>query len=132
MRRREQALALEKRFREAALLKERADGLQARLALQALGDRQRDEVQQFEDRRQQGLAFIDAERRKARWRIERLMGRADGAERSAQSRRAYLSGWRERAFRNFDGLALRRYCAERRSKTAAAPARGRSGRLSAL
>jgi hypothetical protein len=125
MRKREQTLAVSKHFREAAEMKERADALQLKLAMQTLIDRQRDEIQEFEERKQQGFAFIESERAKARRRLPRLADRADRPRRRDTPRKTFGSGWRERVFGNFDGLALRRYCAEKRAKTAIAPVRGR-------
>jgi hypothetical protein len=129
MRKREQTLAVSKRFREAADVKERADALQLKLAVQTLMDRQRDEIQEFEDRKQQGFAFIESERAKARRRLLRLAERTEkrqaGARKRSGPRKTYGTGWRERVFKNFDGLALRRYCAEKRARTSVAPVRGR-------
>jgi hypothetical protein len=131
MRKREQGLALAKRFKEAAEMKEQADALQMKLAMDTLLERQRDEMQEFEERKRQGFAFIEGERAKGK---RRLMKMAERMERKGKVRRirngprkTYLTGWKERAFKNFDGLALRRYCAEKRAKTAIAPVRSRWG-----
>jgi hypothetical protein len=77
MRKREQILALSKRFKEAAEMKERGDALQLKLALQALGEHQRDEIQVLGERRQQGIAFIEVERGKTATRLNRLIAHAE-------------------------------------------------------
>jgi hypothetical protein len=130
LRRREKALALEKRFREARDVKDRADDLQMRVAMAALLDRQRDDLRAFDEHHQQAMAFIDGERRKSRRRV--LMGIAniergtpDRAKRLRGSGPAQTCAWKQRARGNVDGITMRRYCAGRRTQSEAMPARRR-------
>jgi hypothetical protein len=126
VRKTEQGLAIEKNFSAAASLKEKADLMQTRLAMQALAAQQRGEMDGFEHGRQQGIAFIEAEREKAKAGIERRIRRREKQEGKRVSvRKIDLSGWKERTFHNFDGLGIRRYCAEKRSKTHIASMRAR-------
>jgi hypothetical protein len=122
-------LALARKFKEAGEVKEKADALQLKLAMQTLLQRQKDEEIELEERKQQGFAFIETERAKTRKRLMRLMGRGEkrvhGKRNRNGPRKTSVMGLREKGFSNFDGLALRRYCAEKRAKTSLGPIRGK-------
>jgi hypothetical protein len=130
LRKREQSLALEKRFKEAADFKARADALQVELAQKTLADRQRNETRVFQEHQQKGIAFIEAEREKIRKELKEQIKFETSRERRTRRLGKSAPVRRERAgtkltLKSFEGLVLPGPASKKRSRTMLSSERGK-------